>query len=304
MTETVTLRRGTTELVVSRAGGGIVSFQRDDQALMRAAPTQPYLACFPMLPFCSRIHEGRFNFAGQDVELARNFLPEPHTIHGFGWQAHWHLHSMSETACTLKFHHDQSVGEATGWPWLFSAEQRFELVEQGLLVTVTLENQSDGVMPAGMGLHPYFPLTEATAEDENGTTITLLCNARVQMRKAFLPQVIDLSVGRAINVLAAKPWRERDVDDVFAYGLGVAQIHWRDKPYSLSIESDPALPHWIVLAPRGAGFICIEPISHFPNVVNVQPAPTEASGGLKNLAPSEVWSTCTTFHITPSAAVT
>ena len=98
MTETVTLRRGTTELVVSRAGGGIVSFQRDDQALMRAAPTQPYLACFPMLPFCSRIHEGRFKFADQDVELARNFLPEPHSIHGFGWQAHWHLHSMSETA--------------------------------------------------------------------------------------------------------------------------------------------------------------------------------------------------------------
>tara|TARA_E500000178_G_scaffold44099_1_gene39399 strand:- start:2999 stop:3772 length:774 start_codon:yes stop_codon:yes gene_type:complete len=257
-----------------------------------------------MLPFCSRIHEGRFNFAGQGVELAANFLPEPHTIHGFGWQAHWQLHSMSETACTLQFHHDQAASDATGWPWLFSAQQRFELGEQGLVVTVALENHSDQVMPAGMGLHPHFPLLEATAGGNAGTAITLLCNAGIQMSEAFLPQAVDLSDGRATNVMAAKPWRERDVDDVFAYGSGTAQIQWQEKPWSVCIEADPALPHWIVFAPRGAGFICIEPISHFPNVVNVQPAPAEASGGLKKLGPSEVWSTCTTFRIVPSAAVT
>ena len=303
MSDTVTLRHRTTELVLSRTGGGIVSFQRDGQALMCAAPTQPYLACFPMLPFCSRIHEGRFNFAGQGVELAANFLPEPHTIHGFGWQAHWQLHSMSETACTLQFHHDQAASNATGWPWLFSAQQRFELGEQGLVVTVALANHSDQVMPAGMGLHPHFPLLEATAGGNAGTAITLLCNAGIQMSEAFLPQAVDLSDGRATNVMAAKPWRERDVDDVFAYGSGTAQIQWQEKPWSVCIEADPALPHWIVFAPRGAGFICIEPISHFPNVVNVQPAPAEASGGLKKLGPSEVWSTCTTFRIVPSAAV-
>lgn len=295
MTETVTLRHRTTELVLSRAAGGIVSFQRDGQALMCAAPTQPYMACFPMLPFCSRIYHGRFNFAGQEIELAPNFLPEPHTIHGFAWQAYWHLHSISATACTLQFRHDQAASDATGWPWLFSAEQRFELVEQGLVVTVTLENQCDRVMPAGMGLHPHFPLAAAT-------TMTLLCKSRIEMNKEFLPTAVDLSDGQAINVLAAKRWRERDLDDVFAHGSGTAQIQWRDKPWSLSIEPDPDLPHWIVFAPRDKGFICIEPISHFPNVMNVHPAPTEPRGGLKKLGSSEVWSTCTTFRIAPSAA--
>jgi aldose 1-epimerase len=147
-------------------------------------------------------------------------------------------------------------------------------------------------------------LLEATAGGNAGTAITLLCNAGIQMSEAFLPQAVDRSDGRATDVMATEPWRERDVDDVFAYGSDTAQIQWQEKPWSVCIESDPALPHWIVFAPRGAGFICIEPISHFPNVVNVQPAPAEARGGLKKLGPSEVRSTCTTFRIVPSAAVT
>ena len=44
-----------------------------------------------MLPFCSRIHNGRFRYGDRDVSLAPNFPPEPHAIHGFGWQGLWRL---------------------------------------------------------------------------------------------------------------------------------------------------------------------------------------------------------------------
>jgi galactose mutarotase-like enzyme len=54
-----------------------------------------------------------------------------------------------------------------------------------------------------------------------------------------------------------------------------------------------------VYAPKGEEFICIEPISHFPNAINVHPALSQAHGGLAQLAPDEVWSTRSMFRITP-----
>ena len=173
------------------------------------------------------------------------------------------------------------------------------MVEQGLVITLTQKNLSDRVMPAGMGLHPHFPLPAMAADGDDPTLINLPGRSRILMGEDFLPSAIDLYDGRLGNLLADKPWQTRGLDDVFGYSSGLAQIRWLGRPWSLSIEPDPALPHWIVYAPRGEEFICIEPISHFPNAINSHPILPQAHGGPAQLAPDEVWSTRSMFRITP-----
>lgn len=253
-----------------------------------------------MLPFCSRIHRGKFYDAGRPVQLTPNFAPEPHVIHGFGWLSEWQLETQSEQSCVMSFRHDKYSMRKTGWPWVFKATQEFVLAEYGLTWTVTLENQSKRVMPAGMGLHPHFPLNEGSLARQGETDITLNCRSRIELGESLAPTVVDLLDGLPSNPLAGKPWSDRHIDEVYAYRSGVIQLHWVDQPWSLSIYPDPTLQHLIVYAPRDKGFICVEPVSHFPNIINAASVVTQANGGLKPLAPRERWMTETIFMLTSS----
>ena len=282
------LLRGDLAVDVSLQGGGIRRFARGGQTLMCPAPTAPQLACFAMLPFCSRINTGRFQYGEHEVALAPNFPPEPHAIHGFGWQGLWQLDTQDEHGCVLVYEHDGAASDDTGWPWTFRASQRLTLSDSGLWVTLTLENLSNDVMPAGMGLHPHFPL----AVDMR---VSMACADRVVMTDGLLPTLEKLDDHGEVNPLADRPWLRRGLDDVFAHRSGGVQIVWPDQPWSLSVEPDSMLPHWIVYAPRGGEFICIEPLSHVPNAVNINPIKAPFDGAMKALTPGQGWTTTTAF---------
>jgi aldose 1-epimerase len=282
------LLRGDLAVEVSLQGGGIQRFARGGQTLMCPAPTAPHLACFAMLPFCSRINNGRFQYGEHQVALTPNFPPEPHAIHGFGWQGLWQLETQSDEACVLVYEHDGAASDDTGWPWTFRASQHVVLLENGLSVTLALENLSHDVMPAGMGLHPHYPFAA-------GMHVSMACADRVVMTDDSLPMLAKLGDHGEVNPLADRPWLRRGLDDVFAHRIGGAQVVWPDQPWSLSIEPDPMLAHWIVYAPRDSAFICIEPISHLPNAVNLNPLKPPFAGEMKALKPGQSWTTTTSF---------
>ena len=112
-------------------------------------------ACFPLVPFSNRIRDGHFRFRNHSIRLPRNFGDHPHAIHGHGWQAPWRLADWAGSEALLEYRH-----EAGAWPWSYLARQRFSLDEDGLTIALELENTSPSEMPAGLGLHPYFPRTE------------------------------------------------------------------------------------------------------------------------------------------------
>lgn len=284
-------------LALSLQGGGIVALKRGDQALMIPALTPPFLANFIMAPFCSRITAGRFNYSGRTVQLAQNFPPEPHAIHGFGWQSLWRLEHLERNACTLVYEHDLGAAASTGWPWAFTARQDFVLSDTALTQSVSIINVSDECMPVGAGFHPYFPLTTASE-------VSMLCQGELVLDADGLPSVASASdpssklAGKddfQVNPMASRPWLERGLDKVYLWRQGSAQICWPDQPWSLIIEPDSSLLHWVVYAPKNAGFICIEPISHTPDALNLFGARQGGAGGMASLAPGDHWSTSTRF---------
>src|SRR5262245_57109797 len=95
----IELRRGALELDLSpRFSGAIARFRQGGRDVLRPAGEtfarggDPRLAgCFPLVPFSNRIADAKFRFRGQIYELPRNFPPEPHAIHGQGWQHAWEV---------------------------------------------------------------------------------------------------------------------------------------------------------------------------------------------------------------------
>ena len=89
-----TLRAGELELVVDAArGGSIMAFRERGFDLMRpwdgVSEDPRAFASFPLVPFSGRVDHARFRFGGETYDLAPNFPPEPHAIHGDGWTSPW-----------------------------------------------------------------------------------------------------------------------------------------------------------------------------------------------------------------------
>ena len=130
-------------------GGCLASLTRGGLEVLRTMPKSVRnpleSACFPLVPYCNRIRGARFEWQGREVRLPANFAPEPHSLHGLGWQQPWDVTREGGFKCSLAHSHDGSGG----WPWAYEAEQRVRLGPQGCAITLDVTNRADEPMPCG-----------------------------------------------------------------------------------------------------------------------------------------------------------
>jgi aldose 1-epimerase len=257
------------ELALAPAlGGEVLWLNWRGQEILRTAPAGPHdvrdSAGFPLVPFSGRIENGRFQYAGRMVRLTPNMPPEPHAIHGHGWQSVWHVTSREPASLTLGFRYRHG-----NWPWAYRAAQKFSLTPNGLVVDMSVTNLSALPMPAGLGWHPYFPRGDAQ----------LTCGVT-----GYWPSLgeIETPSGDA-DLNGGKTVRDIVLDNAFAGDGQPARLHWPDRKLTVILSPDPALTHWIIYIPEGQNYFCVEPVSHAPNAVNMADPPPRAA--MNMLAP-------------------
>ena len=69
--------------------------------------------------------------------------------------------SAAQDESSARQTHEHSGGAA--WPWPYTAEQRITLAPEGAVIEFGMTSLADKPVPAGLGLHPYFPCTPATS---------------------------------------------------------------------------------------------------------------------------------------------
>ena len=282
----LTLRAGHAELELSPAGGCITAFrwQRDNGPVdwMRPAPAGAEVAptdtaCFPLVPYSNRIREGRFAFEGETYQLALNFPPERHAIHGHGWQGRWRTEEQTAATATLVYDHPNAVsGDA--WPAAYRAEQRFELSETDLLIEIAVTNAGERAMPVSLGLHPYFPRTPAC---RLSATVGQMweSDAEVMPTRRISPPA-DRDPSRGVE-----PARTA-LDACFTDFAGRAVIEWPERRARLTLQADAVLSFLVVFTPPGEDFFCVEPVSAMTDAVNLA-MQGRRDTGLRTLAPGE-----------------
>lgn len=250
-------------VVAPHIGGCIAQFSKAGQQLMHKASQRALddlnpggMSCFAMVPYCNRIQNGRFTYDGRHIELPPNFPPEPHSIHGLGWQEVWQVDEVTTDCLTLSYAHDGSV-----WPWPFLAEQTFRLSERGLEQTLSVTNSSNMAMPAGLGVHPYFPRDESTLFQASFA-------GEWEMDDEKIPAVLNV-IAEGVDLWGGKPVATRPVDNVYTGRTGGLQIVWPQERYSLTMRPSGNLPTTVVYVPVEYDFFCVEPVTHLPNAVNM-----------------------------------
>ena len=205
---------------------------------------------YPMAPWCNRAPTGRRIVAGRTLDLRPNF-PDGTAIHGLVFERAWDLASDDSLSIT---------GGGPGEPWPWEHEVRLEptLERERLELRLTLRNRSDGPMPAGIGLHPWFLAPLA---------------ARIGASKAYASNIG--STPEPMPVDGAHDLRRLDEPsdglDATWTGLdsGSIELAWRDLGIGASLEAETNGPAALVaLASRASlGAVAIEPQTHGPDPI-------------------------------------
>ncbi|WGM47720.1 putative protein YphB [Brevundimonas sp. NIBR10] len=272
----ITLTHGDWRLTVSPdLGASILSLTWQGRDVLRRAPdnaSDPLsTGNFPLVPYANRIAQGRFAWDGADTTLPATSGFEPHALHGIGWHRPWTVERQTDHAIRLTLPCEPSPE----WPWAWSATHDIALDEQGVTLGLTITNQGDRAMPAGLGLHPYFATEPGTILTLPAPRVWLNGADEIPTRLAEASAIHDWSRGAPV---AAAPF----VDNAYADWTGTARL--THAGHVVEITASPNARWAQVYAPQGADFICIEPVTHRPDAHN---APPGENSGLVRLDPSQ-----------------
>ncbi len=281
----VTLVDGRARCAVAPGAGGAVAgfwwesegrridWLRPASATAVAQGNAREMGCFPMVPYGSRIRDGRFLFCGREVVESSAGPDLRHALHGHGWRRDWTVVERNERRVVLEYAHVPGA-----WPWPYRARQSFALADEALSISLEIENLSDGLMPAGMGFHPFFPRTPEVRVAAATRGVWLTDAEILPTEKTSVPPGWDLSAGRRVTDLA--------LDNVFTGWTGDATITWPERRAQLVLSAtQPLLSFLVLYTPRGSDFFCVEPASHCTDAINLAREGV-ADTGLRVLAPN------------------
>jgi aldose 1-epimerase len=294
----ITLRSGPLGVVLSPAvGGALTRFWHEgpgaavellrptpDAALARRDPWAT--ACFPLVPWSNRIRDGRFTFDSQQVALPPNRLPERHAIHGRGFEAAWTVTELGPALAILEHRHAPGA-----WPWAYRAVQRVAVTPVRLALELTLTNETDRPMPAGLGWHPYFPRTPETTLTARVGGLWLTDAESLPLSCVAPPTDKDPGPGLAVDRVA--------LDNVFVGWDGEAVVTWPERRARLRLMAKSPLGTLVVYTPPRQSFFCAEPVSHITDAFNLA-AGGRMDTGMLTLGSGE--SAHAAFTLTPEIA--
>jgi len=257
-------------------GGCIAGLWLGDVPVLRStrAPdlhTVRQAASYPLVPFSNRVAHATLQWQGTDHPLVRNFAPEPHAIHGVGWQRPWDVLEASDTFALLSYEHKADAA----WPFDFDTSQAFKLEPGALEMSLSITNQSAVSAPVGLGWHPYFV-------KRPHSHVTFVATGRWEMGEDKLPTRRSASSGLDVDCSAL------DVDHCFDGWNGVVQL--RDEALRTTLTS--SLCRLVLFTTPARDALAIEPVSHVNNAMNrmTQPGASAEELGVVILQPGQTFS--------------
>ncbi|GIW35587.1 aldose 1-epimerase [Meiothermus sp.] len=223
----------------------------------------PDTSSYLLAPYSNRIRDGRFQFAGRTYTLRPNWIDGRQTIHGEVHGRAWKVQRFDEHILQCDF--DARAFPDINFPFPFTAQMQYYLLDDGVEILTALQNVGTGPMPAGFGHHPYFMRhlgNSAEAQLSFEAERVYLTDATgIPNRPAeAIPPQLDFSQPRALGMAA--------LDHVFVGWTGVLHLEWPGSGWQLELRADPIYSHLVVFtAPDGS--VALEPATHATNGFNL-----------------------------------
>ncbi|MER6789538.1 aldose 1-epimerase [Streptomyces sp. NPDC000658] len=245
--EDITLTAGDAEVTVQPGNGGRVGGLRvGGLELLRQGER---FGCFPMVPWCGRIRDGRFRDGATVRQMPLNAAPN--AIHGTARDGAWKVVRRTADEVVLTY------ALVEPWPYPGLVTQVITLAEDELRIAMSVEAH-DSSFPAQIGWHPWFNRTLDGSDASDGRDV------RVSFEPAWQEERGDdhLPTGNRIDPKPG-PW-----DDCFGMPGGVdVTLTW---PGQLELKVT-SREEWVVVYDEQEAAVCVEPQTGPPDGLNTLP---------------------------------
>ncbi|MGY4803428.1 aldose epimerase family protein [Teichococcus aerofrigidensis] len=253
-------------------GAAFASLAHEGRAVLRPLdggdPNRDRAGAFWMLPWTNRLDGGCLRWRGVVHRFPLTHPREGNALHGLGRAAPWQVEAAAPERAVL-------AQRLVHPPFDYAARLEIALGAAGLDLRLTLRHLGAAPCPAGFGWHPWFLRPEG-------------CRLRFAATHRLLRGPRKLPVG-AVPCPGlegdAEAWLGQD--DHYAGWSGAAVLRRPDLTLSLVASGDWA-GNLQLFAPPETPVLCLEPVSHLPDVVN-RPA-LAPLGAMRVLAPGEALS--------------
>ena len=205
-----------------------------------------FWGAYVMAPWCNRAQTGPMRIAGRTVELPPNFA-DGSAIHGQVLSRRWQVRADGSL-------HVAGGGDGDGWPWAYEVVALVSVAGPTLTCDYRLVNRSDGPMPAGIGLHPWF---------RRPLTLRVPAEAVYPANAGSAPDPVPVAGAHDLRV-AHVP--EADLDGTWtALAAPRIELAWPEEDIAAAIEVETERLLVAVATPATIDAVAVEPQTHGPD---------------------------------------
>ncbi len=168
--------------------------------------------------------------------------------------APWRVIHVEPRRAVLAFEH--RPGE---WPWHYRAEQSFALSGHALEISLSCQNLSQGDMPCGLGLHPYFPCSPTTILNAATTGVWTIDDSVLPVSRIAPQGRYDLALTHICG---------RGLDNGYDGWNGSAEILWPE--HQTRVRIDAPASRLQIYAPAAKNIVVVEPVTNANAALNAQ----------------------------------
>jgi aldose 1-epimerase len=225
---------------------------------------------FWMLPFANRTRQNRLHA----VQIIPN-TAEPLALHGSAWSQSWNVETIRDGYVQLSLSCHQPEA-----PFPFSAGLHVQIDGATFKAQLRLRNEATHIIPAGLGVHPYFPRLSRTTLQFEASHFYLEGPDHLPTVAITLPPELDFATGAPLP----QTWRNN------AYGgwQGNALIRQPELGYELLMQSQAGMRELMLYTAPGLARFALEPQSHTSGAT-LEDAP-KPQVGLAVLQPGQILS--------------
>lgn len=263
---TVILERGNYRLQVDTAlGGRLLSLdwrQPDGSWTALLEPVEPdnyafNAGCFVMAPFANRLADGQFIFEGELVQFPINEPANHNAIHGLSRLSKGEIISQTRASLICKYPvHDAASG------YLYDLIQSLQIDETGVNYGLEITHFGAKPRPYGIGLHPWFIRTPETQLSFTAACFFHRDERGLVTNTAPMSGHWDFTVPVSLRQL---PWFDAHYS---GWNNRMAVLTRPEDNLNIIVSASDTLKNLHIYVPDARNIVCIEPVSHVPDVQN------------------------------------